>query len=243
MITMIMRPTFLLKHGKKFAVLIDPDKQDEAGLERITHKADAAGVDLILVGGSLLFSRIDETVARIKRNTSIPVWLFPGNTMQICPEADGILLLSMISGRKPELLIGNHVIAAPAIKQSGLAVVSVGYMLIDGGRRSSVEYMSNTIPIPADKNDIAVATAMAGEMLGMQMIYLEAGSGAKNPVPQSMISAVQRAVDVPVVVGGGLRYKEYIADAFNAGATWVVLGNGLEDNPDMLNDLPFLPKT
>jgi putative glycerol-1-phosphate prenyltransferase len=165
------------------------------------------------------------------------VVLFPGDNLQINSHADAILFLSLISGRNPDLLIGKHVISAPILKDSGIEVVSTGYMLIDGGTPTSVSYMSNTTPIPANKRDIAVCTAMAGEMLGLKLIFMDAGSGALNPVGENMISAVKKSIDIPLIVGGGIRSAEKAKAAFEAGADVVVVGNAIESNKDLIREI------
>src|SRR6516162_4134880 len=192
------------KRGQKsFAVLIDPDKVNAAGLDELTELAVNAAVDYLLVGGSLVISnQLDEVVQKIKRNCSIPVILFPGTPSQVSKYADGLLYLSLISGRNPELLIGQHVISAPFVKQTGLEIISTGYMVIDGGAPTTVSYISNATPIPSDKNEIAMCTAMAAEMLGMKLIYMDAGSGARHAVQEDMIRAVSGCIDIPLVVGG-----------------------------------------
>ena len=184
------------QQGKKqFAVLIDPDKTDFEQLTKLIHLSQKAPVDFFLIGGSLLIKDgIDEFVRHIKELCEIPVLLFPGNAIQVSKEADGILFLSLISGRNPEFLIGQHVVAAPFIKQSQLEVLPTGYMLIDGGEPTSVSYMSNTQPIPHNKPQIAVSTAIAGEMLGLQLLYLDAGSGASQAVNPIMIREVKKAI-------------------------------------------------
>lgn len=225
-----------IKDNKKlFALLIDPDKYSNKKLIQVIDYANKSKVDLILVGGSLISNSIDETTRIIKENTDIPVILFPGNVLQITSRADAILLLSLISGRNPDLLIGNHVIAASNIKQSKLDVIPTGYILVDGGNITSVEYMSNTKPIPSDKTDIAVATAMAGEMLGLKTIYLEAGSGANNSLKIEMIKKVKQNINVPLIVGGGLNTPEDIKNTIKAGADIVVIGTAIE------NDISILP--
>jgi putative glycerol-1-phosphate prenyltransferase len=224
---------------KKIAVLIDPDKHNESTLSKIAEISQKDGADFFLVGGSLLFSAIDDTVNRIKQCSDLPVLLFPGNVLQITDKADGILLLSLISGRNPELLIGNHVIAAPLLKKSMLEIIPTGYMLIDGGNTTSVEYMSNTKPIPADKTDIAVATALAGELTGLKTIYLEAGSGAKHPVNGDMIQKVKRNVRIPIIVGGGIRDTKTLTHICNAGADVIVIGTAFEKNPDVLKSFSY----
>ncbi|TAG57186.1 MAG: geranylgeranylglyceryl/heptaprenylglyceryl phosphate synthase, partial [Runella slithyformis] len=161
----------------------------------------------------------------------------PGSSLHIEPTADAILLLSLISGRNPELLIGQHVIAAPILKRSGLEVLPTGYMLVESGRSTTVSYISNTTPIPHDKPSVAACTAMAGEMLGLQLMYLDAGSGAQKPVSAAMIAAVRQAVDTPIVVGGGINSIDKAYAALEAGADVIVVGNGIEENPDLLPEI------
>jgi len=215
------------------AILLDPDKESQVNVDAIVANGQQAGASLLLVGGSLVTKPLDDFVINLRAKTSLPVVLFPGSAMQFTPNADGILLLSLISGRNPDFLIGHHVAIAPMLKHSGVEVVPTGYILIDGGATTSVQYMSQTMPIPATKPEIAVATALAGELLGLKAIYLEAGSGAKNTVPANLIEAVRKAISVPLIVGGGIRTKQQYYDACNAGANLVVVGNGLEDNPQM----------
>lgn len=218
-------------NGKKlFAMLIDPDKQNAKSLVQLADKINAVeGPDIILVGGSLLFTTIDDTISGLRSMTDKPIYLFPGSAMHVSDKADGIFLLSLISGRNPEFLIGQHVIAAPILAKSKLDIISTGYMLIGEENYSAVRYVSNTIPIPSSKPDIAVATAMAGQMLGLKMIYLEAGSGAEQPVSESMIKAVRSAVDLPLIVGGGLRCVADVEIALRAGADIVVVGTSIEN--------------
>jgi putative glycerol-1-phosphate prenyltransferase len=173
----------------------------------------------------------------IKSLTSIPIILFPGSPLQLSSQADALLLLSLISGRNAEYLIGNHVVAAPFLRESGIEIVPTGYMLINGGKQTSVSYMSNTQPIPADKPDIALATAMAGEMLGLKIIYLDAGSGAINPVPLNMIASIAAGVSIPVIVGGGIRTPDAVRNAYESGADVVVVGNATETNQSLLSEL------
>lgn len=223
--------------GKKsIALLLDPDKAKEDSLKKILGIAAESNTDYILTGGSLTFNSIDILIDNVRELSKIPVVLFPGNLLQLTLKADIILLLSLISGRNPELLIGNHVTAAPILKNVREKLISVGYILISCGNRTSVEYISQTESIPSDKPEIAVATAIAGEMLGLKMIYLEAGSGATNPVPISIIRAVRENVSIPVAVGGGIKNKKEIEDIFKAGADLIILGNGCEKNPDLLYD-------
>lgn len=220
-----------------FALLIDPDKYDSKQCIDIAAMATNAGVDIILVGGSLLKHSITESIASLKSNTNIPIVLFPGSPMQFSSSADAVLLLSLISGRNAEYLIGNHVQVALQIKMSGVEVIPTGYVLIDGGSSTSVQYMSNTTPIPASKTDIVVATCVAGEMLGLKALYLEAGSGAINPVPPRIIEAVRHNTNIPIIVGGGIRTPEQVNAAKQAGASMVVVGNVIEDDRSLLEQL------
>lgn len=215
------------------AILLDPDKESQVDFDAIVANGQQAEASMFLVGGSLVSKPLDSFVNRLKGKTSLPVLLFPGSAMQFTPVADGILFLSLISGRNPDFLIGHHVAVASMVRQSGVEVIPTGYILIDGGAPTSVQYMSQTMPIPASKPDIAVATAIAGELLGLKAIYLEAGSGAKNEVPVEVIEAVRKAISVPLIVGGGIRSKQQYTNALNAGANLVVVGNGLEANPKM----------
>lgn len=223
--------------GKKsIALLLDPDKAEEDSLQYILKAANESNTDFIFAGGSLTFNSIDNLISEVRKLCSIPVILFPGNLLQLTLKADMILLLSLISGRNSELLIGNHVIAAPFLKNVREKLVSVGYILISCGNKTSVEYISQTEAIPSDKPEIAVATALAGEMLGLQMIYLEAGSGATNPVPVNLIKAVVENITIPLAVGGGIKNKQEVEEIFNAGADLIVLGNACEKNPELLTE-------
>lgn len=227
-----------LRHEKSLAILIDPDKSSVENISATIESSENAKVDFFLVGSSLLLNDgFEPCISFLKKNSSIPVVLFPGNRFQISKKADALLLLSLISGRNPELLIGQHVMAAPELKRSGLEIIPTGYMLIDGGSLTSVNYVSQTLPIPRDKRDIAASTAMAGEMLGMKVIYLEAGSGAKKPVSSAMISAVRESVDVPLIVGGGIRNAECASISCRSGADVVVVGNGFEDDSSLIAEI------
>jgi len=224
------------KPGKKISVLIDPDKHTDKSLRELILKSDTAGVDFFMVGGSLLLKPIDQTINKIKKLTKTRLILFPGNLLQLSRDIDAMLLLSLISGRNPELLIGNHVIAAPIIKSTGIETIPTGYILIGTGKTTSVEYISNTKSIPSEKIDIAVATAMAGELLGLKMIYLEAGSGAERPVDNQIIRQVKLNINIPLIVGGGLRTKEQIQGACKSGADILVVGNVLEHNTNLIGE-------
>ncbi len=220
---------------KKFVVLIDPDKPTDKEIIDIVEKSKKVGVDFFFVGGSLLTTdSLDNCIKLIKKHSDIPVLIFPGNSLQISKWCDGFLLLSLISGRNSEMLIGRHVIAAPYLKLYGNEIIPTGYMLIDGGRQTSVSYMSNTTPIPHDKDDIAMCTALAGEMLGLKIIYLDAGSGAITPVSADMISKVKQTIEIPLIVGGGINTPEKAAAAAKAGADIIVVGNALEKSTDRL---------
>lgn len=226
--------------GKKsIAVLVDPDKvADASQLQHLINLANENCVDYFFVGGSLVTTtNLSEVVKQIKDNVSIPVVLFPGNSMQIEPTADGLLFLSLISGRNPELLIGQHVIAAPIIKNTKLEIIPTGYMLINSGRTTSVAYISNTTPIPDDKYSLAACTAMAGEMLGLQIIYMDAGSGAEKEISARMITTVRKSIKVPLIVGGGINTRQKAVSALEAGADMIVIGNALEKNPDLLIEI------
>jgi phosphoglycerol geranylgeranyltransferase len=228
------------KQGKKsIAILIDPDKvEDPSRLNYLLNLASENCVDYFFVGGSLITTtNLSEVVLQIKKRVTIPVILFPGNTMQIEPAADAILFLSLISGRNPELLIGQHVIAAPILKNTSLEVIPTGYMLINSGKITSVAYISNTTPLPEDKYSLAACTAMAGEMLGLKTIYLDAGSGAEKEISAKMIASVKRMITIPLIVGGGINTSEKAITALEAGADMIVIGNVLEKNPDLLNEM------
>jgi len=223
---------------KQLAVLIDPDKAEPEHLERLLQLALQAKVDFFFVGGSLITrNALDDCLDFLKAHCAIPTVIFPGSVLQVSAHADAILLLSLISGRNPELLIGQHVVAAPYLRESGLEIISTGYMLVDGGAPTTVSYISNTPPMPANKNDIAVCTALAGEMLGFKILYLDAGSGAKQPIPESMIHAVSKQTSIPVIVGGGIRTPEKAFANVQAGADVIVVGNILEKEPNLLLEM------
>ncbi|GHM99973.1 geranylgeranylglyceryl phosphate synthase [Cytophagales bacterium WSM2-2] len=228
------------KQGKKsIAVLIDPDKiSDTSELEPLLRLAAEDCVDYIFVGGSLVTTNnIAEIIKRIKENVSMPVVLFPGSALQIEPSADAILFLSLISGRNPDLLIGQHVVAAPILKSSKLEILPTGYILVNSGKTTSVAYISNTTPIPEDKYSLAACTAMAGEMLGLKLVYLDAGSGAEREVSPRMITTVKKSVNVPLIVGGGINTPQKALNALEAGADLIVVGNVLEKSPELLTEI------
>jgi phosphoglycerol geranylgeranyltransferase len=226
--------------GKKsIAVLVDPDKVSDTGrLHHLINLASENCVDFFFVGGSLITTtNLNDVVSEIKREVSVPVVLFPGNNMQICAAADGILFLSLISGRNPDFLIGQHVVAAPILKNTKLEVIPTGYMLINSGRITSAAYMSNTTPLPDDKYSLAACTAMAGEMLGHQVLYLDAGSGAEKEISPRMIGAVRKSITVPLIIGGGINTAQKAIAALEAGADLIVIGNALEKDPDLLTEV------
>ena len=226
-----------INRRKMIALLIDPDKHTIDSLANVIKIADEAGVGFILYGGSIISNQLPHSIETIKQHTAKPVFLFPGSLLQLSYQADGIFLLSLISGRNPELLIGNHVQAAPFLKKSQMEVIPVGYILMGQGGQTSVEYMSQTMPIPAEKTDIAIATAIAGEMLGLKVIYLEAGSGAMQHVATKTVASIKKNVAIPLIVGGGIRTPQQAEALFNAGADVIVIGTAAEQNPEILLEM------
>jgi putative glycerol-1-phosphate prenyltransferase len=227
------------RNSKKcFAILLDPDKVSTGSLSSVIEMALSGNADYFFVGGSLVISdHLDECIREIKKHCDIPVVLFPGSPSQLSKYADALLYLSLISGRNAELLIGQHVISAPSVKKSGLEIIPTGYMVVDGGAPTTVSYISNANPIPADKADIALCTAMAGEMLGKKIIYMDAGSGAKNPISDEMIAAVSANINIPLVVGGGIRDAEQAYISCKAGADIIVVGNAIEKDPMLIKEI------
>jgi phosphoglycerol geranylgeranyltransferase len=227
------------ENKKSIAVLVDPDKaEDPSRLLHLINLASENCVDYFFVGGSLVTStNLSDVVKRIKENVTMPVVLFPGNAIQVDATADAILFLALISGRNPELLIGQHVVAAPILRNTRLEVIPTGYMLINSGKITSVAYISNTMPIPDDKYSLAASTAMAGQMLGLQAIYIDAGSGAEKEISARMIGAVRKAVTIPLIVGGGINSAQKAISALEAGADMIVVGNALEKHPDLLTEV------
>ncbi len=222
----------------QFAVLIDPDKAGKKELHGLLNESVIQYADVFFVGGSLLSTtNLNTTIHFLKEHTTLPVVIFPGDQMQISPEADAILFLSLISGRNAEMLIGRHVITAPYIRSSKLESIATGYMLIDGGRPTTASYMSSSMPIPWDKPDIAATTALAGEMLGLKTIYLDTGSGAKQALSTEMLRAVKETVSIPIIVGGGIRSPQEAERIAKAGADIIVVGNALEKDPSLLREI------
>jgi phosphoglycerol geranylgeranyltransferase len=225
-------------NSKSLAILLDPDKLDVYSLNQRIEAINAYKIDYIFVGGSLITSdKLDWLLSELKTRTTAPKIIFPGHGTHINDKADGILLLSLISGRNAEFLIGQHVVSAPILKRSSLEILPVGYILIDGGKPTTVSYISNTSPIPADKPDVAAATALAGNLLGLKLIYLDAGSGAENAIRPELISAVKKSIDTPLIVGGGINTIEKASAAWQAGADIIVVGNAIESNPAFLDQL------
>lgn len=215
--------------GSGFLVLLDPDRLTVKGLGELAAKAERNGADGFLIGSSLLLSTgFESAVKEVKSKVKVPVIIFPGNAYQVCKYADAILFMSLISGRNPHLLIGEQVKAAPAVKEYNLEPIPTGYMIVDSGKITSVLFMSDTTPIPQDKPDIAKAHALAAQYLGMKLVFLEAGSGAKNPVPDELISEVKRFISIPLVLGGGIRSPEIAHKKARAGANFIVIGNAFE---------------
>lgn len=226
-----------LSSGEKLlAVLVDPDDCNTDYISALKSSSDF--FDLVLFGGSLLSEEgYEEKLRLLKIQIKKPIVIFPGDPTQVSSEADSILLLSLISGRNPELLIGKHVTAAIPLKRSGLEIIPTGYVLVDGGAPTSVTYISNTLPIPKDKAGIAASTALAGEQLGLKAIYLEAGSGAVNHVPVEMVGAVRKMVSLPLIVGGGIRSAQSAASLYEAGADMLVIGNGARNYPGLIEEI------
>lgn len=234
-----------LKAGGKhaFAVLIDPDSITPDSIKLTAQKCNEAGVDFAFMGGSIMVTaHVDRCIQQFKAESNIPVVLFPGSPSQVSPCADALLYLSLISGRNPDLLIGQHVISAPSIKASGLEVISTGYMVIDGGVPTTVSYMSHSAPIPANKPDVALCTAWAGELQGKHVIYMDAGSGAQYPISTEMIHRVSSNIDIPLIIGGGIRTAEKVYENCRAGAQVVVVGNAIEKDASLIKEMSLAAK-
>lgn len=234
--TNIFRRILLNKEmGRKMlAVLIDPEKNNGRNFASMVASLKVASPDFIFIGGSHAVKSLDTMIGILKEETACDVILFPGDASQFSEKADAMLFLSLLSGRNAEFLIGQHIKSAALIQDSDVETIPTAYILIDGGKVSSVQYISNTLPIPADKKEIALSTAIAGELLGMRLTYLEAGSGAIHPVPAEMISLISKRLHTPLIVGGGIRTTEDIGRAFDAGADLVVVGNVLEDENSLM---------
>lgn len=226
------------KNKKSIAVLVDPDDLDFSLLREKINACVKAKVDYFFIGGSLIsHDCLDKALDIIQKNCTIPTVIFPGNVQQVNGKADAILLLSLISGRNAETLIGKHVTAAPILKESGLEIISTGYMLVDSGQQTTASYISNTVPIPHNKAKIAACTAMAGEMLGLKTIFMDGGSGALNPISEEMVTEVRNSVKGPIIIGGGIRTAEKAKALYNAGADVIVIGNAIESNSDLILEI------
>ncbi|MGB0431908.1 MAG: geranylgeranylglyceryl/heptaprenylglyceryl phosphate synthase [Bacteroidia bacterium] len=214
---------------KLFAVLLDPDKFDFGNIPQKKEQFQNENIDLILVGGSLVNQpSIATFITNLKANFTQRVFLFPGSPIQYCNTADGLLFLSLISGRNADLLIGRHIEIAPTLKKSEQEIIATGYMLVNDGKPTSVSYISNTTPIPSSKWDIALATAQAAELLGLKCIYMDAGSGANEHIPLKTIEKVAQGIDIPLIVGGGIKTKDQRQAIYNAGADMIVVGTAFE---------------
>ncbi|MDD3003319.1 geranylgeranylglyceryl/heptaprenylglyceryl phosphate synthase [Flavobacterium sp.] len=230
--------TAFAQNRRLLAVLLDPDKIDFDNIKHLVEKINQAPATHIFIGGSLVFSDvIEKIITEIKRFTTLPLLLFPGHPSQIALNADGILFLSLLSGRNPDYLIEHQKSAAPLLKKSNLEVIPTAYLLIESGAKTAVERVSKTHPILRNNIAEAVATAQAGELMGHKLIYLEAGSGAVQAVSSEMIEAVAKSVDVPVIVGGGIKTKKGIENAYNHGATLVVIGTAFENDSEFFNQI------
>ena len=226
------------RRGAGYLTLLDPDRLDPDELDERAALCAEAGADAILIGTSLMFSaRNAACFERVRARVDVPVISFPGSASQVVPTADAILFMSLVSGRNPELLIGEHVKAAPLLREYGVEAIPTGYMLVQSGTLTSVEFMSDTRPIPRAKVDIAMAHALAAEYLGMKLVYLETGSGADASVPDEMVRAVVGCVSVPVIVGGGIRDPETARAKVTAGASFVVTGSVVEDDHRRLREI------
>lgn len=224
------------KHG--FALLVDPDSILPQAMTDLAVLCEEASVDFVFLGGSLVVSKhLDDCIQVFKQVSKIPIILFPGSPSQVSSFADALLYLSVISGRNPDLLIGQHVVSAPMVKASGLEIISTGYMIIDGGQPTTVSYMSHSLPIPANKPDIALCTAWAAEMQGKHIIYMDAGSGAQNPISEEMIQRVSTKIDIPLIVGGGIKTPEKVEANCKAGAQIIVVGNAIEKDKSLIKEL------
>ncbi|PJJ48389.1 geranylgeranylglyceryl/heptaprenylglyceryl phosphate synthase [Hymenobacter chitinivorans] len=229
---------------KSLAVLLDPDHLDEAGCRQLLELSEVHPVDYFFVGGSLVMNSHQASLIRlVKSRSTVPVLLFPSHSLHLDTQADGILLLSLISGRNPDFLIGQHVVAAPLLRASNLQILPTGYMLVDTGRQTTASYMSGTTPLPYDKPTIAACTAMAGEQLGLRLMYLDGGSGAMYPVSAATIRAVRQATETPLIVGGGINTAEKAHTALAAGADVIVIGNQIEKSPDFLAEMSKVVRT
>jgi phosphoglycerol geranylgeranyltransferase len=227
-----------LKGEKLLAILLDPDKIVIHNLSETISKIETNNVDYILVGGSTVENGLTDIILKkIKKLTTIPIILFPGDFSQISNTADALLFLSLISGRNPEYLIGQQVKSVNKLKETSLEIIPTGYILIDGGVKTSVQKVSNTTPISQSNMEDITMTAMAGELMGKQLIYLEAGSGATKAVSQEIIKKVSENISIPLIVGGGIRSKKQLENAYQNGADMIVIGTAFEKNNNILTSI------
>lgn len=230
--------------GAAFFILLDPDKVNLNRLEDFIKIAEESGVDGFLIGGSLMMlGDFEELVQKVKSFSRLPVIIFPGSITQVSSNADAILFISVISGRNPEHLIGKQVLAAPLIKKANIEALGTGYILVESGSTTTAVYISGSLPVPRNKPDIAAATALAAEYLGMKFVYLEAGSGASLPVPNEMVKAVSKVCTIPIIVGGGLRDPKNVAEKVNSGASVIIAGNFFEDEKNWSSIKDFASAT
>jgi len=225
------------KRGAAYVVLIDPDLKNENKLEKFVYNANESEVDMIFVGGSLMMdSRYNERISLIKKMAKIPIVFFPGNLSQLNNQYDAMLFMSVISGRNPHYLIGEQVIAAPIINDIGIETIPTAYLIFNTGTKTTVEFMSGSVPIPMDRTDIVVAHSLAAKFLGFKLIYLEAGSGAKKPISNKLVKNICKVVDVPLVVGGGIRTPEVAESLVKSGASIIVTGSVIEENQEKMKN-------
>ena len=225
------------KKGAGFIVLIDPDKKNDKNIDQLVENANQNGVDAIFVGGSIMMDGLyHKRVERIKSISEIPVILFPGGVNQINKHYDAMLFMSLLSGRNSHYLIGEQVIAAPIVKDYEIETIPTGYLLIDGGSPTSVEVVSGTNPLPSNRPDIIVSHALAAQFLGMELIYLEAGSGALNEVPEDVVKKVADEISIGLIVGGGIRTPEDANSIVNSGASFVVIGSAIEKSAELMKE-------
>ena len=227
------------KKGAGYFVLIDPDQKNHVNIEELVHAANKSEVDALLVGGSLMMdSKNNDRVAQIKKKAEMPIIFFPGGVTQLNGHYDAMFFMSILSGRNPHYLIGEQAIAAPIVKDIGIETIPMGYLLIDGGTTTTVEFMSSTKPIPMDRPEITVAHALATQYLGKKFVYLEAGSGAKVPVSLETIKAVKKQIEIPIIVGGGIKTPKQAAERVKAVASFIVTGTITEklENISVMKD-------
>lgn len=226
------------RKGSAYVVLIDPDRKNMSSLDQNVRVGNKSNVDVFFVGGSLMMdSESHKRVSNIKETSEIPLILFPGGTGQLSQHYDAMLFMSVISGRNSHYLIGEQVIAAPVVKDLGIETISTGYILVDGGACSTVEFMSDTRPIPTNRTDIIIAHALAGQYLGMEVIYLESGSGARLPLTKDVVTAVRESIDIPIIVGGGIKSPETASELVRAGASIIVTGTITEQNSSLMSEI------